>query len=125
MKKGLLVHVVVRQSGLFSNDEQVTFSFPKRCKLSLYVAQFGSKRQTRVAPRQLTYDRRDKSSGHYFGATHAHFAAAWVRKKFDLIDALPEFVEHRDTAPEESSTVECRLDASRCAVGQWNSEGVL
>jgi hypothetical protein len=55
--------------------------------------------------------------------------ATWVmppvRKKFDLFDALPEFIEDRETALEKCPTIKSRLDAFGRAVEQRYAEGVL
>ena len=56
---------------------------------------------------------------------HDELADGRIGKVTDVLDALPELVEHRDAAAEQRAAIQRRLHAERAAVEQPDAERML
>jgi hypothetical protein len=60
-----------------------------------------------------------------FGASYSQLPGCRVGKKFDVLDALPEFIEHGHAPLDDRATVMCGFNAPASAIEKSHAEYVF
>lgn len=83
------------------------------------------KRKARMLLRQFVNNDRDKIVRYCLSATNSKNAGSRVGDKFDVLDALSQFIERRKAAFDKRATILCRLNSRRASVEKGHPEGML
>src|SRR3954470_17814793 len=74
---------------------------------------------------QPVNDSHDKTGSHRLGTSDADFPHRRISEKLDVLDALPQLVEDRQSSLDERAAVLRRLDAMGASVQERHSERML
>src|SRR5215210_1151000 len=94
-----------------SADQKIDMSCVQFTGQHLQVPNNNTKGNPRISSRQSVNDWREDRGYHMVAPSNTYLSRGWISEERDVLNALPQFVENRDTALDKSATVRRRLDA--------------
>src|SRR5262249_50165535 len=125
-KQNFDVQILIRNRHHHSTEDNLDAAFPH-----VAILQSRRRRLRHVklklwkSTREPIDHSRNETRSHRLGAPNADLSGRWVGQELDLFDPLPQVVERGDGPFEQSTAIQCGLDALGSAIEETDAERVL